>query len=222
MATTRRVTIATMLVLAALLSAPGHSTADPVGDALGQVAPGLLDESGAQTPTVTVGGGGLPQITVGGGGQPATPPHPGRLRTNRNPARARPPRRRPAPRQKPPPRRRSPAATVPARAQPRRAARRPDARRAPPARTIRPRRSRPPRPRPAVDTTGKSAKEQGGKAANRRPDASPVSRIVSSIPTQFWVILDRRGTCRGALRPARAARDPAVATGSITTRLPTP
>jgi diguanylate cyclase (GGDEF)-like protein len=74
-ATIRRATIATALVIVGLLSAPGPSTADPVGSALGGVTQGLLDESGAQ---VTVGGGGLPQVTVGvGGGQDATTPAPG-------------------------------------------------------------------------------------------------------------------------------------------------
>ncbi len=193
MATTVRVTIATMLVLAALLSAPGHSTADPVGAALGQVAPGLLDDSGAQTPSVTVGGGGLPQISVGGGDRSVTPPAPGTTRDRPQPASGSPTS--------------SPTASQPGAgadntstlSRPAGNGSRSGATKRGGMSTAAERSSsgktgsastKSPRSTPAaVDTTGESPNDQGKKASGRGADPTSVSRMVSSIPTQFWVVL---------------------------------
>ena len=71
-----------------------------------------------------------------------------------------------------------------------------------------------------TDTTGKGAQEQRKKASNRRPEASPVSRIVSSIPTHFWVILIGVGLVGRSSACSRCTRS-AVRDGLITTPLPT-
>ena len=223
MATIRRVTIATTLVMAVLLSAPGHSTADPVGSALGQVAPGLLDDSGAQTPSVTVGGGGLPQISVGGGDQSVTPPAPGTTPNQPQPASGSPTS--------------SPAGSQPGVATDNTSTQsRPAGNGSSSGATKRGDTStgaertssgktgsastKSPRSTPAaVNTTGTSAKDQGRKASSRGSEPSSVSRMVSSIPTHFWVILVGVGIAAALLgllalheiRRSRRAQDDALA-----------
>jgi diguanylate cyclase (GGDEF)-like protein len=177
-ATIRRVPIATTLVLAVLLSAPGHSTADPVDGAVGKVAQGLLDEPGAQTPSVTVGGGALPQVTVGGGGQSTTPPVPG------------------APSSQPQPGSTTPSSSPSGAAgngadsgATRKGGTATSARRSSARNDDNSAATKSPGSPPAgADITGKSA-QQKGNAPKRASRASSVSRVVSSIPPQFWVVL---------------------------------
>ena len=223
MATIRRVTIATTLVMAVLLSAPGHSTADPVGSALGQVAPGLLDDSGAQTPSVTVGGGGLPQISVGGGDQSVTPPAPAATPNQPQPASGSPTS--------------SPAGSQPGVATDNTSTRIAASRQRISsgatkrgrtltggertllqARSARPRPSRSAGPRPRSARTGKSAKDRAGRLRSAVPNPRPCrawsarSRLISGSSSSGW-------NCRGALpavalhdiRRSRRAQDDALA-----------
>jgi diguanylate cyclase (GGDEF)-like protein len=184
----RRATIATTLMVVGLLSAPGPSTADPIGSALGGVTQGLLDESGAQ---VTVGGGGLPQVTVGvGSGQNTTTPSPGAPATQpQQPAQGSSPSPQsgaasesaPAPSSAGNTRQDSAKGGGTSRATPSRSGNRSSAA----SRSSGPAASG----RDTGSGSGTASNRQRTQAPAKRSEGSPVARVVDSIPPQFrWLL----------------------------------
>ena len=188
MATIRRATIATTLVVVGLLSAPGPSTADPVGSAIGGVTQGLLDESGAQTPSVTVGGGGLPQITVGGGGgQDTTTPSPGAPATQPQPAQGSPTSAPSGATRDSAPAPGSGGGTSQGTAKGG-GSNRATSSHSRDARSTATRSSDSPA-RPQDGGSGAASPRQRPPATPKRSEGSPVSRVVNSIPPQFrWLL----------------------------------